>query len=289
MQVGQVTQLWRYPVKSMMGEQVGKATLGPLGLVGDRTWATRDEVRGGIRGAKKLHGLMKFGARYLSEPAGQGVAPAEITLPDGSVVMSDAPDASARVSDALGHLVTLWPLQPPEDLDHYRRGPADSDDALGELRELFVLGSDDPLPDLSVFPPVIFEFESPPGTYVDAYPLLLLTEQSIAGLQTLAADSVIDVRRFRPNLLVDATASADGDFPEQAWVGRRLQIGGTVLEVVAGCPRCVMTTLAFGDLPADRRVISTLARETGQLFGVYAEVAEPGGVQIGDAVTLLPA
>ena len=129
--LGVVTQVWRYPVKSMMGERLDSVTLGPEGVVGDRTWAVRDEVRGGIRGAKKLHGLMDFAARYTSEPPAETVIDAEITLPDGTTLSTGAEDASEQVSKALDHLVTLWPLQPKDDLDHYRRGPSDSTDTDG--------------------------------------------------------------------------------------------------------------------------------------------------------------
>ncbi len=180
-------QVWRYPVKSMMGERLDSVTLGPEGVVGDRTWAVRDEVLGGIRGAKKLHGLMGFAARYTAEPPAEQVIDVEITLPDGTTLSTGAADASEQVSKALDHPITLWPLQPKDDLDHYRRGRSDSTDPMGELRAMFALEPDDPLPDLSVFPRELMEFESPPGTYVDAFPLLVMTEQSLASLHGRAA------------------------------------------------------------------------------------------------------
>ena len=88
--IGTVQELWRYPVKSMVGEQLERATIGPLGLPGDRGWALRDESAGEIRGGKKLPALMRCTARYLREP-GEGAAPAEITFPDGSSVTTDDP------------------------------------------------------------------------------------------------------------------------------------------------------------------------------------------------------
>ena len=75
-----VAQLWRYPVKSMLGSTVDEVELDRLGIVGDRTWATRDLERGGIRGAKKIGRLMQLAARDLH---GGQVA---ITLPDGTEV-----------------------------------------------------------------------------------------------------------------------------------------------------------------------------------------------------------
>ena len=141
-------QLWRYPVKSMQGEVVEQISLTELGVAGDRTWATRDLVRGGIRGAKQLGGLMSFAATHPADAA----APV-ITFPDGSTVAADAPDASERLSAALDHPVRLEPLAPAEDLDHYRRGPADDPDPIVGLRTTLALEPDEPLPDLSIFPP----------------------------------------------------------------------------------------------------------------------------------------
>jgi uncharacterized protein YcbX len=279
-----IGELWRYPVKSMMGERVEQMQLAGRGAVGDRGWATRDEVRGGIRGAKKIGPLMKLGARYLEEPVAEHVTAVEITFPDGSTVMSDAPDVHERVSAAIEHPVTLWPLQPAEDLEHYRHGPPDEPDFLDELRAMFDLEADEPLPNLSAFPVELIEYESLPGTYYDAFPLLLLTDSSLAALRALAPDSVIDVRRFRPNLLVSAD---EPGFVEDAWIGRRLRVGAAVLEIAAACPRCVMTTRAFADLPQDRSIMRTLVKHHGQELGVYASIVEPGVVRTGDEIELL--
>src|SRR5687768_17181380 len=108
----------------MIGQSVERGELTPDGLAGDRAWAVRDEVRGGIRGAKKIGALMKLGARYVNGDRGD----VEITLPDGSTVLSSDADANERISAALDHPVTLWPLMPRDQLDHYRRGAPDSDD-----------------------------------------------------------------------------------------------------------------------------------------------------------------
>lgn len=270
-----VSQCWRYPVKSMQGEVVPEVRLGMLGIEQDRLWATRDHVRGGIRGAKQLGGLMSFAARL--EDDGRTV----VTLPDGRTVRAEDASASELISEALGHPVTLEPLAPADDLDHYRRGPAETDDLLQGLRDVFALEDDDPLPDFGKFPPLAVEFESPPGTYYDCWPLLLLTDASIRHLQSLASGSVIDLRRFRPSLYLHTDAEG---FAEQAWVGQTLRIGTSLVEILSGCPRCVMTTRGFADLPEDRRIMRTLVREAGQDLGVYARVIEPGVVRAGDAV-----
>ena len=280
-----VTRIFRYPAKSMLGEELGEAEVTAAGLLGDRGWAVRDEVRGGIRGAKKIGGLMRLSARYLAPPSERNATPhIEIATPTGERFSSADPDVHERLSAALDHPVTLFPLQPPTDLDHYRRGPAESDDFLAEMRQIFGRLEDEPLPDLSVFPPEILEFESPPGTYLDAFPLLILTTGSLRHLQSLVPDSTIDVRRFRPNLLVDLDNGEP--WPELEWVGQRVRVGTAVLEIVAPCPRCVMITRAVAELPQDSSIMRAVVREANQNLGVYATVVEPGVVTTGDSISV---
>ncbi len=278
-----VAQVWRYPAKSMLGERVPSVSVSAAGVLCDRGWAVRDEVRGGIRGAKKIGDLMHLGARYVAPPTAHDPTPhIEISFPDGTSVTSADGDINARISAELGHDVTLWPLQPPDDLDHYRRGAADSDDLLVELRDIFGRTEDEPLPDLSVFPPEIFEYESPPGTYLDAFPLMVMTTGSVATLQDHLPDSVLDLARFRPNLVVTAEATPDNPWPEQGWVGRRATIGTAEVEFVTGCPRCVMITRPIRDLPDDRSIMRAVVREADQNLGVYATVVTPGTIAEGD-------
>ncbi len=283
-----VAQLWRHPVKSMIGEQVAAADLVTAGMVGDRSWAVRDEVRGGIRGAKKLGALMTFAAAYLdpSEPtAARPSAAVRITLPDGATVGSGDPDVDERISRALEHDVTLWPLQPPGDLDHYRRGAPDSTDLMEELNGIFGREPGEPLPDFSIFPPEIVEYESPPGTYLDAYPLLVMTTSALRTLHSELTASAIDVRRFRPNLVVD-TGDEPGH-PELGWLGRQLVIGDVVLDLPHACPRCVMVTREIdATVPADRAVLRHIVRELDQNLGVYATVVTPGRIEVGATVEL---
>jgi uncharacterized protein YcbX len=284
-QVGVLERLRRYPVKSMGGEVLDEVELGAGGVPGDRAWAVRDEVRGGIRGAKKLPGLMHLRARYEKPPAPEGSSPAEITLPDGSTLATGDPDAAERLSQAIDHPVTLWPLLPAEALDHYRRGAPTHEDLEQELRSIFGRLPDEPLPDLSIFPPELLEYESPPGTYFDAFPLLILSSASLRSMGGRAPGSTFDARRFRPNLLVSQT-EADEAFPEQAWRGRRLEIGDAILEVTVECPRCVVTTRGFEDLAEDPGVMRALVRETGGNLGVYARVETPGRIRVGDPIRL---
>ncbi len=284
--LGSVGQIWRYPVKSMQGERVDSVALTERGLPGDRAWAVRDEKRGGIRGAKKIPSLMHCTARFASPVVGEQAGPAEITLPDGTTVLSDAPDAAARVSAAVDHEVTLWPLLPADALDHYRRGQPDHEDLETELRAIFGREPDEPLPDLALFPPEILEFESPPGTYFDAFPLMLMTGASLRRLQELVPDSEVDVRRFRPNLVIETPDDVSG-FVESEWAGRQIRIGEATLDLTVPCPRCVMITHPVGDLPKDPKILRAVVSESNQNLGVYAKVARPGQIRVGDEVGIV--
>ena len=278
----QVEQLWRYPVKSMVGEDLARLELSDAGVVGDRCWAVRDEVRGGIRGAKKIGRLMELSARFTADAGG----PVEIDLPDGSITGSADPLVNEKLSAALGHEVSLWPLMPADDLDHYRRGEPDSDDMLEELRAIFGREPDEPLPDLSVFPPEIIEFESPPGTYLDAYPLLVMTTSALAALGDALPESTIDVRRFRPNIVIDTGDGAG--HPEFDWEGRRLRLGDAELELVVKCPRCVMVTRRIdAGIGEDRALLRHIVRDLDQNVGIYARVATPGVVRCGEPAELI--
>ena len=275
-----ISSIWSYPVKSMVGEQVERVDVSPLGIVGDRRFATRDHARGGIRGAKQIGELMRCRAR--STAGGHAI----ITLPDGTEVSTAQDDVDALLSAGLGRDVSLESLRPATDLDHFRRGAPDSDDMLVELRAVFGRDHDEPLPDFARFPPELAEFESPPGTYYDAYPLMVITTSALRSLAAALAGSVIDVRRFRPSLVIDS-GDQEGH-PELGWGGRRATIGSTEIEFVGRCPRCVMVTREVdGDIPADRRVLRHIVRDLDQDVGQYANVLTPGSIAVGDGVELL--
>ena len=274
-----ITEIHRYPVKSMLGETPSEVLVSERGIQGDRAWATRDEVRGGIRGAKKLPQLMLFGARSIDGNT------SEITAPDGSTCLTSSDEVNRWLSEKLDHSVTLWPLLPPDNLEHYRRGAPDSEDFEQELREIFGRTPDEPLPDLSAFAEVI-EFESPPGTYFDAFPIMLMTQQSLDTMSQAAPNSAFDEKRFRANFILDVEGSTDR-FPEQAWIGRELHIGEVVLKVIDTCPRCSMTTHATDTLPRDTDIMRHLVTEAEGNLGVYAKVVCGGTATQGQTVTVV--
>ncbi len=282
-----VTALYRYPIKSMGGEALDHAQLSELGIPGDRAWAVRDEERGGISGGKRFPGLMDLQARFAEEPDAQVRSkPARIEFPDGRAALSTDADIHEQLSSYLQSPVTLWPLLPADALEHYRRAAPTSADMEAQLREVFARTKDEPLPDLSQFPAELFEYESPPGTYFDAYPLLLMSQHGLDALEQQAPNSTFDVRRFRPNILIAADAAQPGYFEDQ-WLGQRLQIGSAQLEIKFACPRCVMTTHGFAELPKDPTIMRTLVGEHEGNLGIYATVTQPGEIKVGDSVGVL--
>jgi hypothetical protein len=276
--MSRIASLRRYPIKSMLGEEIPSAELGEWGIPGDRGWAVRDEKRGEIASGRRVPGLLHCAARF-------GEAAPEIELPDGSTFLASDQDASTRLSAAVGTEVTLWPPVPAEQLDHYQRAAPEHADMETELRAIFARLPDESLPDLSKFPPDGLRYTTPPGTYFDASPLLLLTTRSLETLARARPESSFDVRRFRPNLLIDT--DDDGDFPEYAWVGKRLRVGGAVLKVDLECPRCILTTHALAELPEDPGIMRALVSEAGGNLGVYTSVEEPGPIRAGDRVELI--
>ena len=278
MSTASVATIFRYPVKSMMGETLSEADIGEAGIPGDRGWAVWDEKRGGIRGGKKIPQLMTLAAK-------SGTAAPLITAADGDSASASSERINDWLSGKLNHPVTLWPLLPADQLDHYRRGAPDTEDFEQELRAVFGRLPDEPLPDLAGFEELL-EFESPPGTYFDAFPISIISQQSLNTMNQLEGESRFDVRRFRPNLLVDVPGS-DHPFPEQAWVGKTLAIGSVTLKIDTTCPRCAMTTHGFDDLPQDPQIMRKLVANSEGNLGIYASVVKVGKVATGDSVSVM--
>jgi uncharacterized protein YcbX len=272
-----VSQLWQYPVKSMVGHTVSSVQLTELGIAGDRHWAIRDNERGGIRGAKKIGELMQF----IATPVADGSAEILITFPTGQVVRSSDRDVNEKLSNVLGRSVTLQSLPTNGELEHFRRGAPDSDDMLQELRGIFGRDDSEPLPDFGVFPPEVVEFESPPGTHHDCWPLMVMTTSAMAALAQALPQSVVDVLRFRPSVVIDN--GADGGHVEFSWKGRVATIGTATIEFLDPCPRCIMITRKISSgIPEDRSILRHVVKDLNQAVGVYARVITPGIVSTDD-------
>ncbi|MDQ2627591.1 MAG: MOSC N-terminal beta barrel domain-containing protein [Actinomycetota bacterium] len=289
-EVGRISGIWRYPVKSMAGQRVTTAEVGKLGLHADRTWAVRDLEKNATTSAKRLAGLLLCTARYALPPppeTGPGHAPeVVIEFPDGSEISSSDPGVHAALSSYLDRDVELRPLPPIEDRDQYRgtmAGPAD-------LHQYFGLDDDEPLPDLSMFPvkklAELSRYITPVGSYVDAYPVHVVTEQTLRTMAGLTPGSDFDVRRFRPTILVDATT--DSDHPETDWCGGTLHAPLAAVKPLLPTVRCVMPSHPQPELSRDRQITRSIAAHTDHCLGVYGTVVRSGELREGDPLAFVP-
>ncbi|HMG40151.1 MAG TPA: MOSC N-terminal beta barrel domain-containing protein [Acidimicrobiales bacterium] len=289
--------LYRYPVKSMRGEVLDEAVVGPAGVLGDRAYALIDQVDGKIASAKnprKWAGLLGFAARFVDEPTVAGPPPpVVITGPDGAV-RSDDPDVDTWLSKALGRDVRLAVATPhTTGLEFEEVWPDIAGLAPEEFVDQTAIGREEDGDVVSAIPAGLF---APPGTFFDLSVVHLLTTATLARLAELDPEATFDVRRYRPNVLLEAEAEAAGEgFVENDWVGRKVVLGddGATLGVQLPTMRCVMTTLAQEELPRDRRTLRTIAAHnrveiagfgTWACAGVYCEVQAGGRVRVGDHV-----
>ena len=227
MTIGQVAELWRYPVKSLGGELLEQANIGPRGVLGDRLWAIRDLERDITASARRIPALLTATARYLGpvpSEAGPGNVPeVEITFPDGTVMSSSDDDVHAKLSELAGREVRLTALPPADDTSLHRLRRDHQTDALSSasLRADFGVTEGEKLPDFSMIPMAdiltLGRYSTPPGMFVDLAPVHVLTKTSLATIGSEVGDE-LDVRRFRPNVLV-ALDNTDEDLPESRWVG----------------------------------------------------------------------
>jgi hypothetical protein len=115
----------------------------------------------------------------------------------------------------------------------------------------------------------------------DTFPLSLITTQTVAQLgQTVGRE--LDIRRFRPNLLVEALA--DRPFPEDDWVGSLLRIGSLCMRVDKRDGRCAVITLDPETTERDPSILRAVAQDRQGYLGVYGTTVQPGTVAVGDAV-----
>ncbi len=287
MSIGSVSQLWRYPVKSMGGEQLEAAAIDQNGVAGDRGWAVREVEADVTRNAREVPKLLQFSAAYANEPNFDSRSPAvTITTPDNARVESEQDDRDARLSETLGRTVMLTPLHPADDLAWYARGQMpEGTDQLAMLRQLLGMEEDDPIPDLSGLPQDLQGFSTPPGTYFDCYPIHIMTTSSLQTLAGAGGGVDVDVRRFRPNVLIDTGENAG--LLEVDWTGRKLRMGHVVIEMVTTTVRCSVPAHAQRDFGSSRAVGRALIEHTKQHLGSYCRVLEGGAVRLGDEVELL--
>jgi uncharacterized protein YcbX len=279
-----VTAIWRYPVKSMRGEALRTTLCTARGLPADRRYALVDAATGKVASAK----LPRLWRRLLECRAeaqdAAGSAPLEITitLPDGRRMRAGSAGADACLSALLDRPVALAATPPPgaqlarywPDVEGLAQRNVETSAGFGEA--------------------------APEGTFFDYAPLHLITTATLSALAAGTPGAAIDPIRFRPNLLI-ALDDEQAGFVENAWVGRTVEIGGpggTRLRITDPTPRCVIPTLAQGELPNDIRVlraiavlnrppVPVLADAPLPCAGVYAQVEQPGRLHVGDPVRLL--
>lgn len=285
MKVGRIRQIWRYPVKAMAGERVEECALGAGGLAGDRRWALRDTARAEVQSCKTRPQLLHCRARYL---AGQGDAAGrvEICLPDGALLDGDDPRVHQALSALVGRPSTLEPARPASDRAFYRRYKAAGHDWRKELEATFARLEGEPLPALDQMSELLVEHVSVPGSLHLVTPFHLVTTASLAALRHDNPGADWDVRRFRPNVVVETEAGLDG-LVEQDWVGRRLRLGSAEIAITRPTVRCGAITRAQGDLPFDASMLRTVVREAAQNCGVYGTIETAGTLHEGAEVVLL--
>lgn len=266
--IGLAISLWRYPIKSMLGEELNATAIVGGSLLGDRSYALVDTETGKVVSAKnprKWPNLFDFRATFV-EPlqVGGELPPVRVTLPDGTTVATTQRDFNQIMSSTLKREVTL------------------------SRAILSAPGLEEFWPEVEglTYNNVVTDEAMPANTFFDLAPIHVLTTSTIERLRELYPQGRFEVRRFRPNIVIN-TIGGEKDFVENAWVGRTLAIGSEVrLSITAPCPRCVMTTLPQGDLPSDPGILRAAAKNNKANVGVYATVLQGGTIRRGDVAKL---
>jgi uncharacterized protein YcbX len=263
---GSIVSLWRFPVKSMQGEELNASVIGERGLLGDRAYALIDAADGKVGSAKnprKWPNLFAFRASYTEAPkSATEPAPVRITLPDGTIVAGNQGNLSALLGPILGRNAVLKAAVPDKPvLEEY-------------WPDIEGLDHRDKVTDENM----------PAGMFFDLAPIHLLTTATLDRLRSLYPEGRFEMRRFRPNLVVGMEGQPRA-FVENDWVGKTLRIGSEVqLKIIKACGRCVMTTLPQADLPHDSGILRTAVQHNRGHVGVYATVVKGGTVRRGDEV-----
>lgn len=271
-----LASVWRYPVKSMMGEELNAAEVSDKGILGDRAYALVDIESNKVVSAKnpkKWPEIFYFYARYNQTPVAHKALPSvAITLPNGDTLNSDQADADQLLSTAFTRPVKLTTQAPAKaTLEQYW---PEYEGENTEISEEAISG------------------DAHEGSFFDYATLHILTTATVLELQKLYPEGRIEPRRFRPNLII-ATPPEQTGFVENDWVGKTLTIGTVKLLVTDPCPRCVMPSLAQGDLAKDAKILKTIAQNTVHVpfadkalpsAGIYAKVIQPGVIKRNDVV-----
>jgi len=263
---GMVVSIWRYPVKSMLGEELNSSYVTERGLIGDRAYALIDQKTGKVASAKnpkKWGKLFDFRSVFIDPPqVVENIPSVRITFPDGTHIFSDQDNIDYTLSKVLDQDVRL--MRASLERPSYEEYWPDIDGLAQRAK--------------------VTDETMPSQTFFDLAVIHLLTTSTINRLRELYPEGRFEVRRFRPNIVIES-ASGEKDFIENLWMGKKIMIGeDIVLRVTGSCTRCVMTTLPQGDLPKDLGILRTIARYNKVNAGVYASVQRGGTIHRGDLV-----
>lgn len=271
--VGTVASIHRFPVKSMQGETLDEVALDADGIAGDRRWALRDAETGKLVSAKRPRLWRAALDCRAVTPEGGTDDDVEVTVPSGDTYGIHDPGLRIALSALFGREVSI------ERAESAQQGVYESD--WPEIDGLTLAGELDLPTNLT----------GEGTSFVDLGVLHLLTTASLDALRAAAPDVTVDVRRFRPSIVID-TGDATG-FVENDWDGTTLSIGDVRIGAQGPAPRCVMTTVAQDGLPREPGVLQALAEHnrltnpmgTYACLGSYANVAQPGMIRVGDEIT----
>jgi uncharacterized protein YcbX len=268
-QIGTLAAIHRYPVKSMMGEELNAATVGSKGVLGDRIFSLADPASGKVASAKnpsKWPQLFSFRAVF-TEPFDNGVfPPARITFPDGSSLLTKDQNLESKLSATLGKPVKFLSGAPLS----------------GTLEEYW--------PDIDGLArrDVITEEAMPAETFFDCAVIHILTTATINSLSKAYPEGRFESRRFRPNFVIETSPEILGYPENDEWNEKVLAIGNDVkIKITGPCGRCVMTTLPQSDLPKDIGILKAAAAHNQARVGAYASVLQGGTIRAGDAIKIV--
>lgn len=237
-ELGHITAIFRYPIKSMAGESLESARIGWYGVEGDRRFAFR---RCAERGASPWLTASRLPELLLYKPIGRRDTngeplPTHVRTPDG--LEFELTDEALRKEIAARHAADV-------ELMHLNHG--------------------------------IF----------DEAGISVITRETIQCISREAAHAA-DVRRFRPNLLIDTHGAQP--FEEDRWVGKILQLGsdasGPAISITMRDKRCVMINLDPDSAKANPELMKTAVRMNENHAGVYATVVRTGELHVGQVVRL---
>ena len=249
----ELAEIWRYPVKSMLGEQLDQANVGPGGIQGDRRWAVVDAESGVSLSAKRYADLLRCRA-WTSD------SEVMIGLPDSRELPVGSAEVARGLSDLLGRQVTTRSAQATETIQH-------------EFPTAITEGEGEP-----------FLWEPGTEAFFDCAPLHLLTTGTLVELQRLLPASIVQRARFRPNFLVETNEIG---FVENDWVNKDVTLGSLRCQVYDDTRRCIMVALGQGDLPRDIEVIRTILKCNDGRAGVALKTLDSGMLRCGAKVEVL--